>query len=101
MIEITMPQLSSSMEQGTILTWLKREGDEVEAGADLVEIEADKATITYAAESSGILEIVAAEGATLQVGATIARLGDAREAATGGEREAAMADERERRKAPP
>lgn len=75
MTEITMPKLSDSMEQGTILSWLKEDGEQVDVGDDLVEIEADKATVTYAAEASGFLEIGAQEGDTLPVGAPIARLG--------------------------
>jgi pyruvate dehydrogenase E2 component (dihydrolipoamide acetyltransferase) len=74
MTEITMPKLSDSMEEGTILTWLKREGERVEAGDDLVEIETDKATMTHPAEAAGLLSVVAAEGDTLPVGAPIARL---------------------------
>lgn len=69
-----MPKLSETMEEGTILTWLKHDGDAIEAGEDLVEIETDKATVTHQAEASGVLSIVAAEGASLQVGSTIARL---------------------------
>jgi pyruvate dehydrogenase E2 component (dihydrolipoamide acetyltransferase) len=64
------------MEEGTIVTWLKQDGEAVQAGEELVEIETDKATVTYAAEAAGVLTIVAAEGTTLPVGATIARLGD-------------------------
>jgi len=73
--DITMPKLSDSMEEGTILSWLKADGELVEAGDDLVEIETDKATMTYPAEASGALTIVAPEGTSLPVGATIARLG--------------------------
>lgn len=77
MPEITMPRLSDSMEEGTILKWLKASGEAVAAGEDLVEIETDKAAMTYAAEADGRLEIVAPEGATLAVGTLIARLGEA------------------------
>jgi pyruvate dehydrogenase E2 component (dihydrolipoamide acetyltransferase) len=75
MTELTMPRLSDSMEQGTILTWLKADGDRVQAGEDLLEIETDKATVTHPAEDSGILQIIAAAGTTLPVGAPIARIG--------------------------
>jgi pyruvate dehydrogenase E2 component (dihydrolipoamide acetyltransferase) len=75
MTDITMPKLSDSMEEGTILSWLKADGDEVTAGDELVEIETDKATVTHAAEAAGVLTIVAPEGTSLPVGATIARLG--------------------------
>lgn len=77
MTELTMPKLSDSMEQGTILTWLKTDGEQVLEGEDLLEIETDKATVTHPAEASGILEIVAPEGTSLPVGAPIARVQDA------------------------
>ena len=72
-----MPRLSDSMEEGTIIKWLKAEGDEVARGDELVEIETDKATMTYEADSDGVLQIVAAEGDTLPVGEVIARLNGA------------------------
>ena len=71
-----MPRLSDSMEEGTILKWLKGDGDEVSRGDELVEIETDKANMTYEADSDGTLQIVAKEGDTLPVGEVIARLGD-------------------------
>ncbi len=74
MSEIAMPRLSDSMEQGTILTWLKANGDQVAEGEDLVEIETDKATMTYPSPGQGVLSIIAAEGSTLAVGAPIAGL---------------------------
>ncbi len=77
MTEIIMPKLSDSMDEGTILTWLKQDGEHVQAGEDLVEIETDKATMTHPADASGVLSIIAAEGTTLAVGASIATLGDA------------------------
>jgi pyruvate dehydrogenase E2 component (dihydrolipoamide acetyltransferase) len=75
-----MPRLSDSMEEGTIIKWLKSEGDQVARGDELVEIETDKATMTYEADSDGVLQIVAAEGDTLPVGEVIARLNGAGEA---------------------
>jgi pyruvate dehydrogenase E2 component (dihydrolipoamide acetyltransferase) len=75
--ELTMPKLSDSMERGTILTWLKNDGDQVKAGEDLLEIETDKATVTHPAEATGRLEIIAPEGSTLPVGAPIAQVGGA------------------------
>jgi pyruvate dehydrogenase E2 component (dihydrolipoamide acetyltransferase) len=76
MPDITMPRLSDSMEEGTILKWLKEEGDDVSKGEELVEIETDKATMTYEADADGTLEIVADEGATLAIGEVIARIGE-------------------------
>jgi pyruvate dehydrogenase E2 component (dihydrolipoamide acetyltransferase) len=75
--DITMPKLSDSMEEGTILSWLKADGEQVEAGEDLVEIETDKATVTHQAEVSGTLTITAEVGTSHAVGATIGRLGAA------------------------
>jgi pyruvate dehydrogenase E2 component (dihydrolipoamide acetyltransferase) len=75
MTEITMPRLSDSMEEGTIVRWLVEDGGAVARGQELVEIETDKATITHAAEADGLLEILAAEGTTLAVGEPIARVG--------------------------
>lgn len=72
-VEIVMPRLSDSMEEGTILKWLKSEGDQVERGEDLVEIESDKANMTYASDTAGVLtKIIAKEGETLPVGEPIA-----------------------------
>jgi pyruvate dehydrogenase E2 component (dihydrolipoamide acetyltransferase) len=82
--DVTMPRLSDSMEEGTILKWLKADGDEVARGQELVEIETDKATMTYEADQSGTLEIVAAEGDTLPIGEVIARIGERVERPAGG-----------------
>src|SRR3954447_21823430 len=76
MSDVAMPRLSDSMEEGTILKWLKSDGDEVSKGEELVEIETDKANMTYEADEAGTLEIVAQEGDTLAVGETIARIGE-------------------------
>src|SRR5579875_672355 len=72
--EVVMPRLSDSMEEGTILRWLKKAGEQVKRGEEIVEIESDKASMPYAADGGGYLEIVAEEGQTLPVGAPIARL---------------------------
>ena len=93
MADVAMPRLSDSMEEGTILKWLKSDGDEVKRGEELVEIETDKANMTYEADSDGTLTIVAKEGDTLPVGETIARLGDGSE--SGGEDEAPKAEEQD------
>jgi pyruvate dehydrogenase E2 component (dihydrolipoamide acetyltransferase) len=88
--ELTMPRLSDSMEEGTILKWLVDVGAEVRKGEPLVEIETDKANMTYDADGDGTLvEILAEEGDTLPVGRPIARIGDASDR---GGREGAEAD---------
>src|SRR3954447_2098529 len=76
-LDVTMPRLSDSMEEGTILKWLPQPGDQGRRGEELVEIETDKANMTYEADADGtLLELLAAEGDTLPVGATIARIGE-------------------------
>ncbi len=85
MSEIVMPRLSDSMEEGTVLRWLKSVGDEVSVGEELVEIETDKANMVYESDLAGTLvEILAQEGDTLPVGDSIARVGDASEVAGNG-----------------
>ena len=81
MPDLPMPRLSDSMEEGTILKWLKADGDDVAVGEELVEIETDKANMTHEAEQAGVLRIVAKEGETLPVGATIATIGESNGAA--------------------
>ncbi len=71
-----MPRLSDSMEEGTIVRWLRAEGDAVKAGEEIVEIETDKATMTYEADFSGRLSILAEEGETVAVGSPIASIGE-------------------------
>src|SRR4051812_43466012 len=81
--DVTMPRLSDSMEEGTILKWLVSEGDEVKRGQEIVEIETDKANMTYESDTEGTLvEIVVPEGETVALGEVIARVGEAGE--TGG-----------------
>src|SRR4051794_31092035 len=75
--DVTMPRLSDSMEEGTVLKWLVEVGGEVKRGEALVEIETDKANMTYEADTSGVLiEVVAGEGDTLAIGEVIARIGE-------------------------
>ena len=77
MSEVVMPRLSDSMEEGTILTWLKQVGDEIAVGDELVEIETDKANMAYESDTAGTLqEILAQEGETLPIGSPIARIGE-------------------------
>jgi pyruvate dehydrogenase E2 component (dihydrolipoamide acetyltransferase) len=78
MAEIVMPRLSDSMEEGTILQWIKQVGDEVSIGDELVEIETDKANMAYESDVAGTLtEVLAQEGDTLPIGTPIAVVGDA------------------------
>ncbi len=99
--DIVMPRLSDSMEEGTVLKWMKSVGDEVELGEELVEIETDKANMVFEADAAGtLIEIVAAEGDTLPIGEVIARVGDAGEAPSGNGASAAQKPEAEPEQAP-
>ena len=92
--DITMPRLSDSMEEGTVLKWLVETGAEITRGQEIAEIETDKANMTYEADVEGRLsEIVAGEGDTVAIGEVIARLGEAGEAPSGGEQEDSAGDE--------
>jgi pyruvate dehydrogenase E2 component (dihydrolipoamide acetyltransferase) len=84
--DVVMPRLSDSMEEGTILRWLKAEGELIDAGEPLVEIETDKATVLHEAVAAGRLHIIAAAGETLPIGRRIATIGE-----TNGDRPAAAA----------
>jgi len=71
--EVIMPKMGDGMEGGTIVTWIKSEGDEVEVGDVIAEIETDKATMELKAEDAGVLhEIIAGEGDDVPVGEAIA-----------------------------
>ena len=75
LVDVTMPRLSDSMEEATVLRWLKRPGEAVRKGEPLVEVETDKATVVYEAERDGVLaEIVVGENESAALGAVIARL---------------------------
>jgi pyruvate dehydrogenase E2 component (dihydrolipoamide acetyltransferase) len=77
MPEIVMPRLSDSMEEGTIVRWLKQDGDEVSKGEPLAEVETDKATVMFDADADGTLRILAGEGETVAIGGVIGSIGDA------------------------
>ena len=89
-IELKMPALSPTMEEGTLAKWLVKEGDEVKSGDILAEIETDKATMEFEAVDEGtIARIVVAEGTDeVKVGTVIALLAadgeDVSAAASGG-----------------
>jgi pyruvate dehydrogenase E2 component (dihydrolipoamide acetyltransferase) len=87
--DVMMPRLSDSMEEGTVLKWLVDVGGEVKRGEPLVEIETDKANMTYEADTDGMLvEVLAAEGQTLPIGQVIARIGSEDEVAGNGKQAA-------------
>lgn len=73
---ITMPRLSDTMEEGTVASWLKKEGDKVEEGDILAEIETDKATMEFESFYEGtLLKIGLEEGETAKVDSLLAIIG--------------------------
>jgi len=76
MPEINMPKLSDTMEEGTIVEWKKKSGDQVKAGEVVAEVESDKATFDLEAESDGVLQILVDQGVPAKIGAPIARIGE-------------------------
>jgi pyruvate dehydrogenase E2 component (dihydrolipoamide acetyltransferase) len=89
MIEIKMPRLSDTMEEGAINTWRKQPGDTVTAGDTLVEIETDKAVMEYEAYQDGTLaKILVPEGQTVDIGTPIALIDDGTGGADAGPAEA-------------
>ena len=73
---VVMPQMGYDMQEGTLVRWLKQEGEEIARGEAIAEIETDKAVIEMEAYASGVvLKAVVAEGSTVPVGETIAFIG--------------------------
>ena len=77
-VELKMPALSPTMEEGKLARWLVKEGDEVKSGDILAEIETDKATMEFEAVDEGTIgRILVAEGTEgVKVGTVIAVIGD-------------------------
>ncbi len=75
-VELKMPALSPTMEEGTLAKWLVKEGDEISTGDILAEIETDKATMEFEAIDDGVMgKLLVAEGTeNVAVGAVIATL---------------------------
>ena len=75
--DVSLPRLGQGMEAGTIVRWLKSEGDTVEKGEPLYELDTDKVTQEVEADASGVLlKILAGEGEEIEVGKRIAVIGE-------------------------
>ncbi len=82
MADITMPKLSDTMTEGTLVKWKKKVGDKVESGEVIAEVETDKATMEMESFDEGVLtEIYVQEGQKVEIGQRIARIGDSTAAA--------------------
>ena len=76
-IEITVPTLGESVADATVARWIKKTGEAVAADEPVVELETDKVTLEVPAPAAGTLgEILAAEGVTVEVGASLAMLNE-------------------------
>lgn len=81
MAEIKVPELAESITEGTIAQWLKKPGDKVEKGEQLVELETDKVNVELTAENSGVLkELYKDSGDTVHVDEVIGVIDESREA---------------------
>ena len=91
--DVIMPQMGFDMEEGTVVRWLKAEGDNVDRGEPIVEVETDKATVEVESFASGLLRrIVVTEGITVPVGQVIGIIASADEALPTIETPASMPD---------
>src|SRR5512141_2960909 len=77
---VTMPKLGFDMAEGTLVRWVKLEGDNVNKGEVLAEIETDKATVEVESSYSGVvLQHLVGQGDVVPVGTPIAKIGEAGE----------------------
>src|SRR5438046_7633922 len=78
--EITMPQLSDTMTEGTVVKWHKKEGEQVKAGEEIADVETDKAVMPMEAFESGTLAVILAkEGQKVKVGEALGVIATGRE----------------------
>jgi pyruvate dehydrogenase E2 component (dihydrolipoamide acetyltransferase) len=98
--QVTLPRLGQGMESGTIVRWLKSEGEKVEKGDPLYELDTEKVTQEVEADSSGVLlKILAQEGEEIEVGKAIAVIGEEGEDVPADESEPKAEDEPKKPKA--
>ena len=90
--DVKLPRLGQGMEAGTIVKWLKAEGDRVEKGEPLFEVDTDKATQEVEAEASGVLLKIAVPEGEVEVGRTIAFIGKEGESVSAVEAPAPVSD---------
>jgi pyruvate dehydrogenase E2 component (dihydrolipoamide acetyltransferase) len=99
--EVKLPRLGQGMESGTIVKWLKSEGEPVEKGEPLYELDTDKVTQEVEAEASGVLLKIAIATGEVEVGKTIGFIGAAGEAVAAAEAPAPAAAKAEKPAAAP
>src|SRR6266576_6835998 len=97
--EVKLPRLGQGMESGTIVKWLKAEGNQIEKGEPLYELDTDKVTQEVESDASGVLLKIAVQEGEVEVGRTIAFIGEQGEKVE--EPEAANVDEDEQEEGSP
>ena len=98
MIEIKVPTVGESISEVTLVKWLKKDGEWVERDEILCELESEKATFELNAEQAGILQTVAKEGDTLNIGDLACKIDDKAERPAGAPAAAAEAPKKEEKK---
>src|SRR2546423_13298239 len=85
-VDVVMPQMGVSVSEGTVTRWAKQLGDTIEADETLLEISTDKDDTEVPSPASGVIsEILVQEGATVEVGTVLARIGGRPSAAAAAE----------------
>ena len=77
MIDIKVPTVGESINEVTLVKWLKKDGDYVQRDEVLAELESEKATFEVNAEKAGVLKTVGKEGDTLNIGDLLAQIDEA------------------------
>lgn len=72
--DVLIPSVGESITSGILTTWIKKEGEQVEEGEDLFELETDKATVAVPAPADGVLHIVIGEGQEVEIGQVVGDL---------------------------
>jgi len=94
--DVLVPSVGESITSGILNSWIKKEGEQVEEGEDLFELETDKATVAVPAPADGILHILIGEGREVEIGQVVGDLTVAEGAAAPGTPTAAEAKKKER-----
>ncbi len=82
--DVSVPSVGESVSQGVLASWLRKEGEWVEQGEDLFELETDKASMAVPSPASGVLTVQAQEGDEISVGQVVATLDDEAKPSAGG-----------------
>jgi pyruvate dehydrogenase E2 component (dihydrolipoamide acetyltransferase) len=100
--QVTLPRLGQGMESGTIVKWLKAEGDQVEKGEPLYELDTEKVTQEVESDASGVLlKILAGEGEEIEVGKPVAVIGEEGEEVPEAEEPSEVTEEEEQEEGEP